>query len=75
MSKTMAYPMKRFRCSSGMSFWNAPASGGETKFIFKEIFHNHCYEKHGISIADGDVVFDVGANIGLFACSDSSAWL
>lgn len=65
----MTYPMKQFRCPNGMRFWNAPESGTETNFIYKEIFESRCYEKHGISISDGDVVFDVGANVGIFACS------
>lgn len=72
MSSTLAYatyPMKPFRCPNGMRFWNAPQSGGETNFIYKEIFEERCYEKHGVSLADGDVVFDVGANVGMFARS------
>lgn len=69
MSKAVTYPMKQFRCPNGMRFWNAPESGRETAFIYKEIFENLCYEKHGVTIADGDVVFDVGANAGIFACS------
>jgi amino acid adenylation domain-containing protein/FkbM family methyltransferase len=38
----------------------------ETDVIFKEIFDDEVYLKHGISLNDGDCVFDVGANIGLF---------
>ncbi|MGR8931051.1 MAG: FkbM family methyltransferase [Gammaproteobacteria bacterium] len=52
-----------------MHFWNSPESKAETKFIYKEIFEERCYEKHGITLSDGDTVFDVGANIGMFACS------
>ena len=69
MTDALAYPMKQFRCPNGLSFWNSPESGGETKFIYKEIFEERCYEKHGVTIADGDVVFDVGANVGMFARS------
>lgn len=39
----------------------------ETDFIYKEIFTNNCYLKNGITIEPGDIVFDVGANIGLFS--------
>ena len=41
----------------------------ETDFLFEEIFENQTYFKHGITIEDGDCVFDVGANIGLFSLS------
>jgi len=38
---------------------------GETEFLFKEIFEQQGYLKHGVTLRDGDCVFDVGANIGL----------
>ncbi|HEX8559091.1 MAG TPA: amino acid adenylation domain-containing protein, partial [Pyrinomonadaceae bacterium] len=38
----------------------------ETEFIYKQIFEDQIYLKHGITIEPGDCVFDVGANIGLF---------
>ncbi|MEW6599512.1 MAG: FkbM family methyltransferase [Nitrospirota bacterium] len=38
----------------------------ETSFLFKEIFEKQTYLKHGISLQEGAVVFDVGANIGMF---------
>ena len=38
----------------------------ETDFVYKEIFEDRTYLKHGISLREGDTVFDVGANIGLF---------
>lgn len=47
----------------------------ETKFLFKEIFADRRYLQNGITLSDGDVVFDVGANIGLFSlfCLDQAA--
>ena len=36
----------------------------EGLFIYNEIFKDDCYGKHGIKIADGDTVVDVGANVG-----------
>jgi FkbM family methyltransferase len=68
-SAVAAPPMKRFQCPNGLGVWNAPAAGGETRFIFDEIFERRCYERHGVSVKDGDVVIDVGANVGLFALS------
>ena len=38
----------------------------ETQWLYNEIFIDQSYMKHGITLADGDCVFDVGANIGLF---------
>ena len=38
----------------------------ETDFVYKEIFEDRTYLKHGISLREGDTIFDVGANIGLF---------
>lgn len=35
--------------------------------LYQEIFVLNSYLKHGISVADGDCIFDIGANTGLFA--------
>ncbi|HSE17009.1 MAG TPA: amino acid adenylation domain-containing protein [Pyrinomonadaceae bacterium] len=40
---------------------------GETDYLYKEIFEDQIYLKHGISLKDGDCIFDVGANIGMFS--------
>ncbi|HEX8145434.1 MAG TPA: amino acid adenylation domain-containing protein, partial [Pyrinomonadaceae bacterium] len=40
---------------------------GETEFLYQEIFAEHSYLKNGIKLREGDCVFDVGANIGLFS--------
>jgi FkbM family methyltransferase len=61
--------MKQFRCPNGLRVWSAPGTGGEINFIFREIFEDRCYERYGVTIGDGDVVLDIGANIGLFALS------
>jgi len=39
----------------------------ETDFVYKEVFEEHCYLKHGIVLPEEGCVFDVGANIGLFS--------
>nr|WP_268879070.1 non-ribosomal peptide synthetase [Albitalea terrae] len=39
---------------------------GETEFIFQEIFVQQAYLKYGLAIREGDCIFDVGANIGMF---------
>ena len=38
----------------------------ETEFLYEEVFVD-TYLKHGVALRDGDTVFDVGANIGLFS--------
>ncbi|HKO20766.1 MAG TPA: amino acid adenylation domain-containing protein, partial [Acidobacteriaceae bacterium] len=44
----------------------AQLNKNETDYIYREIFELQAYMKHGIVLRDGDWVFDVGANIGLF---------
>ncbi len=41
-------------------------SGSNAAFVYHEVFVERVYGRHGISVADGDVIFDVGANIGLY---------
>lgn len=38
----------------------------DVAFLYREIFQEKCYLKHGVDLRPGDTVFDVGANIGLF---------
>jgi amino acid adenylation domain-containing protein/FkbM family methyltransferase len=42
-------------------------NANETDFMYREIFSQSTYLKHGISLNRGACVFDVGANIGLFS--------
>jgi FkbH-like protein/FkbM family methyltransferase len=39
----------------------------ETEYLYREIFVDKSYLKHGMRLHDGDTVLDVGANIGLFS--------
>ena len=39
----------------------------ETDYVYREIFEDECYLKHGIRLQDEDTVVDIGANIGLFS--------
>jgi hypothetical protein len=36
------------------------------KDVFKEIWIDHEYSRHGVFVEEGDIVIDCGANIGLF---------
>ena len=40
--------------------------------MYDEIFRERCYFQHGIELVDGACVFDVGANVGLFAIQVAS---
>lgn len=39
----------------------------ETDYVYQEIFVDHIYLQHGISINNNAIIFDIGANIGLFS--------
>jgi amino acid adenylation domain-containing protein/FkbM family methyltransferase len=49
---------------NGMALFHRNRS--ESEFLFKEIFEGEGYLRHGLKIGEGDVVFDVGANVGFF---------
>ncbi|APW62348.1 FkbM family methyltransferase [Paludisphaera borealis] len=42
-------------------------SRGEARLLFDEIFNKQVYVRNGIELQEGDVVVDVGANLGLFS--------
>nr|WP_153508291.1 FkbM family methyltransferase [Dickeya oryzae] len=39
----------------------------ETSYLYEEIFVEKTYVKHGISFQPGDVIVDIGGNIGMFS--------
>lgn len=69
ISQTAAQSMKQFTLPEGLQVWNGPESGSDTEFLYRENFRRRCYEKHGVAASDGATIFDVGANIGMFALS------
>jgi FkbM family methyltransferase len=56
--------LRRYVLPNGMEI--AYQSRAEVEFFYKDIFEKEIYLKHGVTLSDGDCVFDVGANIGLF---------
>ncbi|WP_020635716.1 non-ribosomal peptide synthetase [Amycolatopsis alba] len=46
----------------------------ETDFLFEEIFTKLEYLRNGITVRDGDVLFDVGANIGMYTLFAGLRW-
>jgi FkbM family methyltransferase len=57
-------PPATFRTACGLEIFHHDAA--ETKFVYKEIFEDRVYFRHGIVLSKGDCVWDIGANIGLF---------
>ncbi len=53
-----------FRNARGLEIFHHDAA--ETKFVYKEIFDDQVYFRHGITLTKGDCAWDIGANIGLF---------
>lgn len=43
------------------------ASKYDVSFLYREIFQEQTYLQHGVHLTEGDVVVDVGGNIGFFA--------
>jgi FkbM family methyltransferase len=59
---------------SGLSFYYLNHHG-EVDYTYEEVFRRSCYLQHGAKIGAGGIVFDVGANQGLFSvfCSGLAA--
>ena len=49
------------------------ANRNEAEFGYREIFEDDGYLRHGVRLRDGDRVFDVRANIGMFATAHGPA--
>jgi len=49
---------------NGLNLYNA---NNNTLSIYKEIFVNKVYSKGVVKIDEGDIVFDIGANVGVFS--------
>ncbi|MBG44366.1 MAG: hypothetical protein CL530_10405 [Aequorivita sp.] len=56
--------VKVLNLRNGLTFYNANQN---TLSIFKEIFVNNVYNREGVKINEGDIVFDIGANVGIFS--------
>lgn len=54
----------RFRLPNDL--WVAHLSHEQTSAIYREIFEQEIYLRHGVGLGPGACVLDVGANIGLF---------
>ncbi|MGB8507775.1 MAG: amino acid adenylation domain-containing protein, partial [Pyrinomonadaceae bacterium] len=63
-SPTVPHGKRLYRLPNNLEI--AHLNKNETDVMFREIFQEQMYLRHGITLRDGDCVFDVGANIGLF---------
>ena len=57
----------RTRCTLPNGLEIAHLNPYETDYVYKEIFEDHCYVRHGVRLPDEATVVDIGANIGLFS--------
>jgi FkbH-like protein/FkbM family methyltransferase len=57
---------EKARCTLPNGLEIAHLNKYETDYLYREIFLNECYLKHGIVLEDGATVVDIGANVGLF---------
>ncbi len=55
----------RYQLPSGLEIGHLNAY--ETHYLYDEIFEKQTYLKQGVTLRAGDVVIDVGANIGMFS--------
>lgn len=56
--------LRRRTLPNGMEI--AFQSPSEVGFFYEDVFEKEIYLRHGVTIKDGDCIFDVGANIGFF---------
>ena len=67
-----------YRLPNGLEI--AHNNKNETDLLYLELFGERTYLRHGISLRDGDCVFDIGANVGLFtlfvheSCKDAKTY-
>lgn len=57
--------MNQYQLPNGQ--WIYHLNSYETDFVYEEIFVNNTYLKHNIEVPNDAVIFDIGANIGLFS--------
>ena len=66
--------LEREGLAAGHALWDLPNglkvfhnNRGETEYLYKELFEDAVYLRHGIVLEPGACVFDVGANMGMFS--------
>jgi amino acid adenylation domain-containing protein/FkbM family methyltransferase len=59
------YVLGNYRLPNGLNI--AHQNKNETDYLYSEIFESHIYLRHGVKLEENACVFDIGANIGMFA--------
>lgn len=54
------------RCTLPNAMEIAYQSRAEVDFFYHDVFEKEVYLRHGVTVKNGDCIFDVGANIGFF---------
>jgi FkbM family methyltransferase len=72
MSEIPATPIRRATLPNGLEV--AYQGKAELEQIYDDIFEKRVYTQHGITLRNGDCVFDVGGNIGLFTLFVATGW-
>jgi amino acid adenylation domain-containing protein/FkbM family methyltransferase/non-ribosomal peptide synthase protein (TIGR01720 family) len=65
LQSPVAGEYERYRLQNGLAV--AQLNHNESDFLFTEMFERNAYLRHGIHLEPGQVVVDVGSNIGMFA--------
>ena len=68
----MTGPVRRATLPNGLEI--AYQGKAEMEQMYDDIFEKRVYTRQGITLRDGDVVFDVGGNIGLFTVFVALHW-
>ena len=57
--------LPRYRLPNGLEV--AHLNRDETEHLYRELFENRAYLRHGVKLRDGALIVDAGANIGMFS--------
>jgi hypothetical protein len=63
--------LRRVRLPDSTEIWSPRAF--DAMMLFRELVEDRPYDKHGIDVPAGGTIFDVGANVGLFALTAARA--
>jgi FkbM family methyltransferase len=63
-SSALATAPRSFLLPNGLTVYGLTEN--DTVMVYRDIFEDDCYRRHGVTIRDGDCILDIGANTGLF---------
>ncbi len=71
MAPAATRELPRYRLPNGLEV--AHLNRDETEHLYRELFVNRAYLRHGVTLRDGALIVDAGANIGMFSLFASLA--